>query len=217
MHNIENPKKYPISILSPKGLSAVSIVQPLNNAKSGLFSMTAIYKISSKIKPERIYIGSSVNFRRRKAIHKTQLKNNIHFNQKLQSHANKYGIGDLKYEILELVMFKEDLILREQFYIDTLNPYFNICKTAGNRLGIKLSEETKEKIRLNCKGMTGRKHTSETKQKMSLVKIGKKRKLFSEETRKKMSKAHIGKKHSKETRKKISIAYIKRKFTTKLF
>ncbi|KKK75881.1 hypothetical protein LCGC14_2869280 [marine sediment metagenome] len=39
MHNIENPKKYPIGILSPKGLSAVSIVQPLSNAKSGLFIM----------------------------------------------------------------------------------------------------------------------------------------------------------------------------------
>ncbi len=39
MHNIENLKKYPISILSPKGLGAVSIVQPFNNAKSGLFNM----------------------------------------------------------------------------------------------------------------------------------------------------------------------------------
>ena len=39
MQNIENPKKYPIGILSPKGLSAVSVLQPLNNAKSGLFIM----------------------------------------------------------------------------------------------------------------------------------------------------------------------------------
>lgn len=39
MSNMTNLKKYPISILSPKGLSAVSIGQPFNNAKSGNFIM----------------------------------------------------------------------------------------------------------------------------------------------------------------------------------
>ncbi|KKL95762.1 hypothetical protein LCGC14_1851380 [marine sediment metagenome] len=39
MHNIEPTKKYPISVSFPKGLDAVSIVQPLINAKSGLFIM----------------------------------------------------------------------------------------------------------------------------------------------------------------------------------
>lgn len=39
MHNIKNLKKYPIGIFAPKGADAVSIVQPFNNAKSGLFIM----------------------------------------------------------------------------------------------------------------------------------------------------------------------------------
>lgn len=44
MLNMHNLKKYPISILSPKGLSAVSIEQPLNNAKSGLYIMKEIWE-----------------------------------------------------------------------------------------------------------------------------------------------------------------------------
>lgn len=44
MQNSDNLKKYPIGILSPKGLSAVSVLQPLNNAKSGLFIMKEIWK-----------------------------------------------------------------------------------------------------------------------------------------------------------------------------
>ena len=39
MSNMNNLKKYPISILSPKGLSAVPIGQPLSNAKSGFLIM----------------------------------------------------------------------------------------------------------------------------------------------------------------------------------
>jgi len=39
MHNIENLKKYPISVSFPKGLDAVPIVQPLSNTKSGLYIM----------------------------------------------------------------------------------------------------------------------------------------------------------------------------------
>ena len=63
MHNMTNLKKYPIGILSPKGLSAVSIVQPLNNAKSGLSIMElwkdvtryeGLYQISNLGRVKRI-------------------------------------------------------------------------------------------------------------------------------------------------------------------
>jgi len=156
--------------------------------------MIAIYKISSKIKPERIYIGSAVNTKSRKNVHFSVLKNNLHYNQKLQRHVNKYRINDLKFEILEPVMFKEDLILREQFYLDKLKPYFNICKIAGSILGIKRTDETKRKMRLNHKGMTGKKHSTDTKRKIS----------------------QLGKTHSEETKKKMSISYWKRKRKTRI-
>jgi hypothetical protein len=35
-----------------------------------------------------------------------------------------------------------ELISREQYYIDLLNPEYNICKVAGSRLGCKHSPET---------------------------------------------------------------------------
>ena len=221
MSNMTNLKKYPISILSPKGLSAVSIGQPFNNAKSGLFLMIAIYKISSQIHPERIYIGSAVNAKKRKANHFSMLKKNSHHSVKLQRHCNKYGIEDLCFEILESVMFKEDLIMREQFYMNLLNPYFNICKTAGSCLGTKMSKETKLKISKSHIGLNtwakGRKMSKEERLINSKSKIGintwQKGKKHSEETKKKMSKSHMGlntwakgRKILDETKKKISLS-----------
>jgi group I intron endonuclease len=57
----------------------------------------------------------------------------------------KYGYSSFKVYILEYCE-KENLIQREQYYFDRLNPNYNICKTAGSTLGRKHSEETKEKL-----------------------------------------------------------------------
>ena len=62
--------------------------------------ISGIYKIQSKIKPERIYIGSAVNMSNRIIKHKQDLKKNIHCNNKLQNHYNKYGLADLIFSIL---------------------------------------------------------------------------------------------------------------------
>ena len=110
------------------------------------FFVMVIYKISNTIN-DRIYIGSAVDFKRRIYVHKHRLLNNKH-NIILQNHVNKYGIDTLLFEIVEYVDCKENLLTREQFYLDTLNPYFNICKIAGNSLGVKHSQQTKEKIGL---------------------------------------------------------------------
>jgi group I intron endonuclease len=108
----------------------------------------AIYKIVSK-KNGRIYVGSSVCFIKRKKQHIYDLKNKKHCNIKLLNHYNKYD-DDLYFEVLEKVKHKENLIKREQYYIDTLNPFFNICKKAGSSLGRKkplekILQELKEK------------------------------------------------------------------------
>lgn len=182
--------------------------------------MTAIYKISSKIKPERIYIGSAISFKNRKSVHIALLKNNSHFNQILQNHTNKYSIEDLKFEILESVIFKEDLILREQLYLDTLKPYFNICKIAGSILGVKRSEKTKKKMSESLKGrkptlehrkklslwQKGRKLPEEHKRKISESNKGRKPYKMTDEIRKNISKALKGKRHSEETKRKMSKA-----------
>ena len=53
---------------------------------------------------------------------------------------------------------KSVLLEREQYYLDSLNPPYNILKLAGSSSGFKLSEETKKKISKALKGVyTGEK------------------------------------------------------------
>jgi len=107
-----------------------------------------IYKITSKVHPDRIYIGSTLNFYDRVRRHKNQLKNKTHHNIKLQSHTDKYGIVDFSFSILEKIDFvsKEQVITREQYYLDTLHPYLNINIIADSSIGVKRSDETKRRV-----------------------------------------------------------------------
>ncbi len=164
-----------------------------------------IYKITNII-TEDFYIGSSVDLRSRINQHKSKLKNRSHPNNYLQNVYNKYGINNLSFEIVEHVDNKINLIFKEQFYIDTLNPRYNICKIAGSCLGRKLSEETKLKI---SESHIGLKLSEETKFKISEAKKGKK---LSKETRKKLSennaKYWLGKHLSEECIEKKSKKFI---------
>lgn len=103
--------------------------------------ISGIYKIQSIIKPERVYIGSAVNLSERWRHHLNDLKLEKHGNNRLQNHYNKYGISDLCFSIL-LGCDKKDLLKTEQYFIDSYNPYFNICKLAGSRLGMKHSPKS---------------------------------------------------------------------------
>lgn len=148
---------------------------------------SGIYKIANKVTGD-FYIGSSVNIRKRFKMHKCYLKNNKHCNLKLQNVHNKYGIEKLSFKIIEYVGNKNNLIIREQYYLDNLYPEYNICKVAGSTLGKKLSEKTKKKISESLKG-----HIAWNKGKS-----------FSKEIKKKMSKSHLGLKSSEKTKKKLS-------------
>jgi len=132
--------------------------------------LIGIYRITSQIHPDRIYIGSSVRIDRRWKEHLKMLRSNKHANVKLMGHVNKYGIEDLVFSIVESFVFisKEHLLSREQYYIDTLHPSFNMCMVAGSCLGIKQSEERCRKNGDRKRGNTyfkGRHHTEEAKQK----------------------------------------------------
>jgi group I intron endonuclease len=124
-----------------------------------------IYKIQSRIKPERIYIGSAVNIKSRHYLHLRQLKNNKHHSVKLQHHYNKYGADDLFFSVL-CVCEKELLLIKEQYYINNLNPWFNISMIAGEP--------------------PRRPHTPEAIQK---IKDARKKQVFSKESRLKASES----------------------------
>lgn len=58
----------------------------------------------------------------------------------------KYGYSNFKVEILEFCN-KDEVLAREQYYLDLLKPEYNILTVAGSSLGYKHSEETKVKLK----------------------------------------------------------------------
>ena len=168
--------------------------------------VSGIYKIQSKIKPDRIYIGSAKDINRREGIHLSKLGLGKHHSIKLQNHYNKYGKDDLVFSIITECKI-DDLIKTEQLYIDLHDPYFNICKIAGSSLGIKRTPETNLKHSIATKG---RKYGPQSEE-MKLKNKNKKRVLVvSEETKIKIRNSLRGVKHTEERRKNISKGQIGR-------
>lgn len=165
---------------------------------------SGIYVIYNSLTNKR-YIGSTVNLRRRITMHRCLLNKGKHFNGHLQNSWNKNKGKNFKFNILEKIVDKNELIKREQLWINYYKSCisefgYNICSVAGTTLGIKFSEEVKKKMR-------GRILSHEHKRK-----IVESRKWYShsEQTRRKISirnkgnKYFFGHKHTEETKKKIS-------------
>lgn len=108
---------------------------------------SGIYQIIN-IKTNKIYIGSTFDFNKRKREHFYKLENNIHHCIHLQNSYNKHGKNNFKFEVL-VTCSKEYLLKLEQWFISNLKPSFNILKTAGSSLGFKHSEKTKLKYKQN--------------------------------------------------------------------
>ena len=94
----------------------------------------------------------------------------------------KYGYENFKLEILEYCK-ADELVVREQYYLDLIKPEYNILTNAYSLLGFKHSPENIAKFKLSC----GRKKISqEHKDILSLTHLGK---VVSQETRDKLSLA----------------------------
>lgn len=159
---------------------------------------SGIYEIRNVINGH-IYIGSAVNVTKRWNLHICELKKERHHSGHLQNAWNKYGSDAFEFSIKELCP-KEDLIVREQHFIDTLFPEYNVCKVAGSHLGMKRSEETREKISAALKGII---RSVQTRTKLSVAGKGVKKPLRSIEHRRKLNAANTGKKRSADTCAKI--------------
>ncbi len=130
--------------------------------------------------------------------------------RKLRKEANLKNFNRINLGCFD---YLEEAKFWETYYINLLNPFFNIYKKSGYALnhkhisnglkGHKLSEETKNKIRQKA---LGRKPSEETRLKMSLHSSLRHK---SPELIEKIAAAHRGKKrnvkvNSESTRKKIS-------------
>lgn len=118
---------------------------------SAFQNKSGIYMIKNLIN-NHIYIGSAVNLYNRETRHINKLESQKHENSYLQRAWNKYGEDSFIFIVLEYVSDIKDLIIIEQYYIDWLQPEYNICKSASSTLGRKFSEETKRKISESHKG-----------------------------------------------------------------
>jgi len=68
------------------------------------------------------------------------------FSSLIYSALLKYGYSNFSLEILEYCEEK-DLLPREQYYLDTIKPEYNLLKVAGSWRGYKHSDETRAKMR----------------------------------------------------------------------
>lgn len=159
----------------------------------------AIYAITN-LTNGKCYIGSAVSVFNRFALHKHHLTLGKHHSRYLQNAWNKHGSEKFVFQILLEVENPSDLLLLEQFFLDTVKPEYNINTVANSRLGLRMSEEAKEKLRqINL----GKKYSDETKIRMSLAQKGK---TLSEHTKRKISQNLKGHAVSTETRRKISLS-----------
>jgi len=170
-------------------------------ARTGIYLWT--HKESNKM-----YIGSAIDLSKRLSNYYslgylTRYSNSIICNA-LYSHGySKFSLTIMEFidtSNLNKDEIKKLILEKEQFYLDSFKPEYNILRIAGNLLGYK--------------------HSKETIAKMSIAKSGKKNPLYgrtgvnshlfgktlSEETRKKLSIVNKNKKYKQETLDKISLA-----------
>lgn len=147
--------------------------------------IVGIYKITNLI-DGKIYVGQTVNYRKRKNTHLASLKRGKHHNSHLQRAFNKYGESSFEIELIKECKISE-LDSLEKEYIEKLN-----CLSGCN--GYNLMDG----------GQKFRNFTPEVRRKMSLAGKGR---VFTEEHKKRISEAQKG--------RSITIASIQKANKTK--
>lgn len=162
----------------------------------------------------KLYIGSSINLSNRFSQHTKGTNSNI----LLQNAINKYNLHNFIFIVFEYCE-PGDLISREQFFLNTFLPEYNILKVAGSSLGFIHTEESKAKMSFaqksidrsgenNPRGMLDKPHSEKTKTLISLRMSGR---IVSKETKALISLTNSGnnhpmsgKTHTTEAKEKIS-------------
>lgn len=188
------------------------------------YDKSGIYQILN-ILNKKLYIGSAFHFKRRFSAHYGALVRGDHKNKHSQNAIYKYGINNFIFQIIEVIENKDFLIEREQYYLDTIKPQYNIAQFAsspmkGRKQSAKfihllskrnnnkiVTQEMRDKISKTLTGRIGRKLSLEAKQKISKKLMGH---SVSEETKLKMKLNKKPWHHSQIAKQKISEASKKR-------
>lgn len=156
--------------------------------------LSGIYKITNT-KNGKFYVGSSVQIESRIFKHLALLRKRKHKNGHMQAAFVLHGEDAFDFTLVEACE-KSSLLAREQHYIDVLHPEYNICKVAGNTLGVLHTDQAKAKMtaaNLGNKHMLGKHHSEETKQKLRDAAA---LRTITPETRTKISKSLLGNKRT---------------------
>lgn len=135
--------------------SSTTILKGSTGVKTGkrpiyLKIRNVIYKITNIVN-DKFYIGSASFYDKRIGTHISLLRKGEHDNIYLQSAFNKYGESNFRFEIIEAVDCKENLLNREQYWLDITKCYnraigYNLCRNAFSRIGQKMSPAARKKI-----------------------------------------------------------------------
>jgi group I intron endonuclease len=172
--------------------------------------MGVIYTITNKIN-NKIYIGYTSNFIRRRGDHLKKLRINKHPNDHLQSSFNKYGEDSFIIEILE--HYSSNLLLSmENYWCNLLNTHsrnygYNI-KPTGDGTNRQNSQETRDKLSKLAKNRENSGISTKCQEARVLALKGKpsRRKgiKLSEETKQKIKEARAKQVITEEHKKRIS-------------
>jgi group I intron endonuclease len=136
---------------------------------------------------DKSYIGSSINLSRRfrEYYNHSKISNE---KRKFPIHLAilKYGYSNFKLDVLEYCNVS-DLTQREQYYIDSIKPYYNILKFAGSNLGFKYSEASRELRSFRQLGLKRKKPINKDVTIRDSINDIKKIRIFSDKTKLKMS------------------------------
>lgn len=121
-----------------------------------------VYKLYHVSCPEKIYVGSASSTSRPKRTNKgfyDRLRGHIsyfvagrHPAKELAALINEKGIEGLRMSLVELCNDRETCLDREQYYLDSLRPYYNSYTNSRCGKGFKVSDETRLKLSANSKG-----------------------------------------------------------------
>ena len=164
-----------------------------------------IYLLTNTLNGKR-YIGSSINLGRRLSFYYSD----THMRHVLQRSTMLIYLSILKYGIksfrLDIVEYCDISILhqRETYYIEKLNPEYNILRIGSSLLGFKHKEISRMKMRIAKLGL---KHTAKTRELIRESALLRKRNKHTEETRAKIKAALLGRKLNETTIAKLKVKF----------
>lgn len=164
---------------------------------------SGIYKIINLI-DGNLYIGLSTNLKRRKFEHFCN-KNVLKKTNILYRAMRKYSKENFLFEVIEYVTDLSRLSEREVYWIEVLNPKYNMNLGGLGNKGYSVSEETKDVLRKKAK-MQWELLTDEEKRLRILgnLKGPQKGHEVSAHTRQKLRDCNLGKKKTEESKLKLS-------------